>query len=149
MAERALDIENIGRIGQIFIDGDLLKDIFVDRFTWDEDDMNYNIPAFNTLKKTLMKIERLAPELDIYGVIWYWYTANRLMAAPAVAGRNMPKEGWIITLCDPLLHEAMTRDLNTRKKDEGGGYTYYFPIKTSAGDIVGALQLTEGKGADI
>lgn len=144
---RVLDIENIGRIGQMFIDGDLLKEVVADPLTCDEDDTNYNIPAFNTLKKALSKTERLNPDIYLSGILWQWYPANKRMVAPAVVGRHLPGDfytaPWMINDCPAALAEAMRNDKHTSVIREDGLYTFYFPIKTSAGDVVGALELTE------
>ena len=144
---RVLDIENIGRIGQMLIDGDLLKDVMADPFTCDEDDINYNIPAFNALKRALSKTERLNPDIYLSGILWQWYPANKRMVAPAVVGRNLPGNyvtvPWMINDCPPLLAECMKKDKMTNLTMENGFSTFYFPIKTSAGDIIGALELNE------
>jgi hypothetical protein len=50
----------------------------------------------------------------------------------------------MITDCPPLMLEAMQEEKPTSITHEDGRHTYYFPIKTSAGDVVGALELTEG-----
>jgi len=153
MQERRLDIENIGRIGVMFIDGDLLKDVLNDPLVWDDDDTDYNIPAFNKLKAALSKIERINPDLYLTGVLWQWYPANRRMAAPAVAGRVLPTTGWMkpdpptgwmITDCPAELSDALRNTKNTVAERGDGMRTYYFPVKSSAGDVVGALELTEG-----
>jgi len=144
---RALDIENIGRIGQMFLDGDSLKNVMVDPLTCDEDDTNYNIPAFNSLKIALSKIERLNPDIYIAGILWQWYPANKRMVAPVVVGRHLPGDfssvPWMITDCPPALKEAMQQGKNTSTTREDSLQVYYFPIKTSGGDIVGALELAE------
>jgi hypothetical protein len=108
-----------------------------------EDDTDYNIPLFNILKKALMKIERLNPDLDISGTLWQWYPTNKRMASPAVAGKALPKEGWSISPCNPSLYKALTEDANTSYTLENGRGVYYFPVKTSAGDMVGALELVD------
>jgi len=144
MAARLLDIENIGRIGQMFLNGDLLRNILNDRFTCDEDDTDYNADAFNPLKHALSKIERMNPDLEITGVIWYWYPANKRMAVPAIVGKALPKEGWIISPCDDYLYQTLTTKANTSFTLEDGRQVYYFPINASDGNVVGALALTLG-----
>ena len=146
MPERILDMENIGRIGLMFIDGDLLAKVLKDPYTCDEDDTNYDIPAFNCLKKALMKTERMNPDKYLTGVLWQRYPANKLMASPAVAGKSMPwkSQSWMITKCAPALYEAMESDKLTSAEFSDGRRTLYFPVKSSSGEIVGALELTEG-----
>ena len=152
---RELDIENIGRIGVMFIDGDLLRDVLVDPLTCDEDDTDYNIPAFNKLKSVLSKIERMNPDIYLTGTLWQWYPRNARMASPAVVGTSMPKAategrkmdpqtGWMITDCSPPLAAAMKNETVTFYEYADGRKTYYFPVMTSAGDVVGALELSEG-----
>jgi len=152
MRERLLDIENIGRIGQMFLDGDLLKKVMIDPFTCDEDDTDYDIPAFNALKAALSKVERMNPDLYLTGALWQWYPTNRRMAAPAVIGKAHPRNGWMrpdppvgwmITDCAPEMLRAMQEGTPTKATDGEGKWTYYFPIKTSAGVVVGALELSD------
>ena len=146
---RALDIENIGRIGLMFIDGDLLRDVMADPFTCDEDDTNYNIPAFNELKVALLKIERINPDLYISGVLWQCYPANKRMVAPAVVGKSLPRggwgpsPGWLINDAPAPLMEAITQKKCVTVTEKDGKTTCYFPVKTAAGDVVGALELGE------
>ena len=144
---RVLDIENIGRIGQMFIDGDLLKIVMADPLTCDEDDTNYNIPAFNELKIALTKIERLNPDIYLAGILWQWYPANKRMVTPAVVGRHLPGDfvtvGWLINDCPPVMLEALQQAKTTVVTRDNGYRTFYFPIKTSAGDVAGVLELTE------
>ena len=144
---RTLDIQNIGRIGQMFIDGDLLQNVMADPLTCDEDDTNYNIPVFNTLKKVLMKIERMNPDIYYSGIIWLWYPANKRMVIPAVVGRHLSADfsagPWLINNAPPEMAEAMQSNKNTAAAGSHGHKTYYFPIATAAGDVVGVLDLTE------
>ena len=148
MAERKLDIENIGRIGQMFLNGDLLEVIMADRFTCDEDDTDYNIEAFNALKKSLMKTERMNPDMHVTGVIWYWYPANKRMAVPAVAGKTLPMSGWTIAPCDDGLYKCLSDGVNTKINLRDDEITHYFPIRNSADSIVGALALAIGGSRD-
>jgi hypothetical protein len=50
----------------------------------------------------------------------------------------------MITDCPAPMLRAMTEDKVTSLIHEDGRKTCWFPVKTSAGDIVGALELTEG-----
>jgi len=144
MSERKLDIANIGRIGQIFIDGDILPDILMDPFTCDDDNTDYNIEVFNKLKITLMKIERLNPDIYLTGAIWSWYKANKRMATPVIAGRAQPSVGWVISPCNDELQRTLSEDVETVRNWEDGKTSYYFPIRTSECDVVGALELIAG-----
>lgn len=145
MVKRMLDIENIGRIGQMFIKGELLEEILIDPYTCDEDDTDYNIPAFNELKAVLMKIERMNPDLFVTGVLWCRYKANRRMAIPVIAGKAHPTVGWIISPCDESLQIALDEGINTRLELQDGRVTHYFPVRTTTDRIVGALGLTTGE----
>jgi len=145
-APLSLDIKNIGRIGQMFLSGDLLEDVLKNPLTCEEDDFNYNIPAFNELKIALSKIERLNPDLDVSGILWQWYPANKRMVAPAVCGKKLPDvpaPSWMIMDCPAPMRKAMEQDKYVRDDKDGGSTVWYFPIKTSAGDVVGALSLTQ------
>ena len=104
----------------------------------------------------LIEIARHAGEheKDLYltGALWQWYPANKRMAAPAIIGKAHPMAGWkrpdppigwMITDCTPELLAAMKTGKPTTAAGEDGKRTHYFPIKTSAGDVVGALELSD------
>lgn len=142
MADRILDIENIGRIGQMLISGDTLSRAMVDDYTWDEDETNYDFAAFNELKWMLMKIERMNPDMYLCGALWIWYRANRRMVIPAIAGKSAPRVGHVIMPADPALMDTLQNGVNSTCDRGDNSRTYYFPIRNSLDAIVGALELT-------
>lgn len=142
MAERLLDIENIGRIGQMLISGDLLTRVLVDDYTWDEDDTRYRFSEFNTLKWALMKTERLNPDICLSGALWLWYRANRRMVVPVIVDQMRPRPGHVILPGNPALMETLLKGVNTTRTHEDGAQAHYFPIRNSLDAIVGALELT-------
>lgn len=148
MTEQLLDIDTIGRIGLMFLDGDLLADVLVDPYTWDDDDTDYNAENFNALKKVLMKLERMNPTQYITGVLWLWYPQNKRMAVPAVAGRVLPDTGHRIVACTPSMYQALTTGNRTTEEKEGKLHSY-FPIKKACGKVVGVLALTYGAEAPL
>lgn len=139
-----LDIENIGRIGQMFLDGDSLENLLNDRFTCDDDNIDYKFDLFNQLKISLMKIERINPDYALVGVIWYWYPTNRQMATPVIAGRKHPYEGWVVSPCKEELTKTLKSGTPTSMKRPDETTSYFWPIKNSDAEIVGALELIEG-----
>lgn len=141
MARRVLDIENIGRIGLMFLDGDLLDKLLIDPFTCDEDDTDYDIPAFNALKRALMKIERMNPDMHIAGDIWISYRANKRMGVPVIAGKQHTDAGWIIAPLNEYLQKTLNEGINTRRIAPDGNEIWYFPITDTCGRVAGALEL--------
>lgn len=143
MANMLLDIDTIARIGLMFIEGDLLARVLVDPYTCDDDDTDYDAEAFNALKKTLMKLERMNPEQEINCVLWQWYPANRLMATPAVAGKALPATGWRITPCSAPLYSCLRGAAAVKTILGDGRRTHFYPVKASDDAVVGALEITD------
>lgn len=144
MVERILDIETIARIGLMFLDGDALRDVLVDPLTGDDDDTDYNAGHFNALKKALMKIERFDPDRYITGLLWQWHHINRKLAIPAVAGKALPATGWRAVPCTQELYDCMTKRVPTSRAAGEDRVSYFYPILSSASDVVGALELVDG-----
>ena len=146
MSHRLLDIENIGRIGQMFLSGDLLQKVLVDAYTWDEDEINYDIPVFNALKATLLKIERINPDMRVAGRLWLWYGANRRMAIPVMRCTEEGGISHIIQPASPALLAALRGGQTADEARADGRRVFYFPLRDSTDTVVGALELAEGTG---
>ena len=74
---RRLDIDNVARIGLMFLDGDKFENVMTDKLSLDYDDVNYVYNDFNELKVSMLKLERISPELNISTVLWQLRPDNR------------------------------------------------------------------------
>jgi hypothetical protein len=137
---RILDIDNVARIGLMYIDGDTLEDILVEKLGHTD----YVFENFNIVKKSLMKLEKINPELRLISEIWQRRIDNEDAVFPAVAGRALPIEGSGRRKINRELKAVFETGVK-QVLDRGNGVTsYYYPVKNSDAEIVGALELISG-----
>lgn len=136
----SISIETIARIGQLFLDGDDLQWVLLDRM----DHTDYDFDRFNRLKRTLLLIERIAPERDLAAILWQAYSTNPQVGAPLVAGSSLPLEGCKRQQLGPQLRRAMEQGESGWKEHPGGERSFYCPVYNSNGEITGALELLYG-----
>ncbi len=137
---RILDIDNVARIGLMYIDGDKLENILVEKLGHTD----YVFENFNAVKSSVIKLEKINPDLNLIAVIWQRRIDNEDVVFPVVCGRALPVEGhgrrWI--------NQHMREVFETGQKrvyDRGNGVvSYYYPIKNSDAEIVGVLELISG-----
>ncbi len=104
--------ENV-RIGLLFVDGDLFEELLppeVKTYT-SGDDWHYNIEAFVPLKKTLLRIEMIWPDMPFCACMWYVRPDDPSMAEIAIAGSLRSHYG----------HRAVQMPTPMRKAMEKGG----------------------------
>ena len=149
MGASVLDIDNIARIGLLFIDGDKFENVLIDKLSLDFDDINYFHDDFMELKVSLLKLSLINPDMDIKPVLWQPRPDNPRMAVPVVIGTSLPKEGPIgtdVVDANPEVYKTYTEGTPTVKKREDGSSSYYYAVKNSDNDVVGALELLVGSG---
>ncbi|MDR1061287.1 MAG: hypothetical protein LBL83_08805 [Clostridiales bacterium] len=134
-----LDVDSVARIGLIFLDGDSLEDILLDKYGHTD----YDFDKFNACKKAIMKIERLNPSLEITAILWQRRPDSASMAVPVVAGRALPLEGHAPSPVSPALEAAFSGRAASAER-ESGGTSHYYPVKNIDAEIVGALELLRG-----
>ena len=83
-----LDFDSVARIGLMFLDGDALEDILLDRYGHPD----YDFDNFNSCKITLLKLERMNPSLGLTAILWQLRPDNEEMAVPVAAGAALPLE---------------------------------------------------------
>jgi len=143
---RVLDIDNVARIGLMFIDGDKLEEVLLDKLSTDYDDINYHHEYFMELKTTLMKIEKINPDLSLFAILWQLRPDNDNLSVPVIAGGSLPVERWFVT----PVNEEMRKVFRTGKPAvfhrSGDASSYYYPVRNSAAEIVGVLELLDKQG---
>ena len=140
MEYRQLDVDNIARIGLMFVDGDSFENVLIDRIGH----VDYDFDAFNRCKIPLMKIEKINPDLKITAAMWQYRADNHEYALPLVAGQALPFEGWARALVNPEMRRAFGGEFGPVKTRSAACNSHYYPIKNSNAEIVGVLELIVG-----
>ena len=135
-----LDAESVGRIALLFIEGDRLENVLLDKLGHTD----YDFDNFNVLKKALMKVERINPSLDLTAMLWQLRPDNPDVAMSLVCGNAFPIEGWQATCPNEALRAAFD-DSICSMKNRGECCSHYFTVKNSNAEIVGVLELLQGK----
>ena len=135
-----MDIHEIARIGRLFLDGDDFENALIDKIGATD----YNFDCFNRVKATLLKIERIAPELQLYAIMWARYAEGGVVVIPLIAGSSLPTEGCKRMPGNPELLRAFEGEDETIRRRENGVASYYYPVENSSGDKVGVLELVTG-----
>ena len=137
---RSLDIDNVARIGLMYIDGDRFEEILLDKLGHTD----YHFENFNVVKKAVSKLEKINPDLNLIAVLWQRRINNEDAVVPLVAGHALPVEGWRRR----KINEEMRVTYDTGEKQvyarENGAVSYYYPVKNSNAEIVGVLELLSG-----
>ncbi len=135
-----LDIDSVARIGLMFLDGDALENILLDRYGHPD----YDFDHFNSCKITLLKLERMNPTLGLTAVLWQLRPDNEEMAVPVAAGTALPLEGYRPCPVSPALGQALAGEFGVTTRRSESCSSHYYPVRNSDGEIVGALELLEG-----
>lgn len=135
-----LDVDSIARTGLLFLNGDSLEEILLDKYGH----VDYDFDKFNDCKKAIMRIERINPDADLCAVLWQLRPDNTEMAVPVAAGASLPLEGWQVCPAP----QGVTRVLggeSTAVIERGRGIiSHYYPVKNSDAEPVGVLELIQG-----
>jgi hypothetical protein len=134
-----LDIDSVARIGLLFLDGDSLEEVLLDRYGHPD----YDFDKFNNCKRIIMKIERMNPTLGLTAILWQKRPDNDRIVVPVVTGNALPLTGFRSTESSPAMEAAFTGRIASAKRQEGGT-SYYYPVKNSDAEIVGILELLSG-----
>ena len=137
MSTRAqLDITGVAEIGLLFLNGDLMETVLIDKVG----QMDYVFDEFNELKRVVMKIERLNPELKLTCILWKPTYENDEIAEPLVCGNQHPTEGWGYSPMNDAMKQAYKGE-NSVFARANGPVSNYFPIYNSDHEIVGFMEL--------
>lgn len=137
---KVLDIDTIARIGLMYINGDKLEDVLLDKYGHTD----YDFDNFNDLKKSIMKLERIDPDLGLTAILWQLRIDNENLVTPVVAGNALPVEGWQRQPVNPEMKKVFETGSNQIKERNENLYSYYYPVKNSDAEIVGVLELLYG-----
>lgn len=135
-----LDADSVARIGLMFLDGDSLEEILLDRYGHPD----YDFDNFNRCKIALMKLERMNPTLGLTAVLWQLRPDNEELATPVAAGSALPLEGYRPCPASEALKQALAGEFGVAAARSGTCTSHYYPVRNSDGEIVGALELLEG-----
>lgn len=135
-----LDINNIARIGLIFLDGDSLEGVMLDPYG----PTDYDFNLFNDCKKTIMKIERINPQVDISVFLWQKRADNPNFVLPVIAGKQLPITGWLKTPMTDSMRSAFGGGFGTIENRPEGGKSYFYPVRNSDAEIIGVMELLTG-----
>ena len=135
-----LDIDSVAKLGLMFLDGDALEEILLDRYGHPD----YDFDKFNSCKITLLRLERMNPTLGLTAILWQLRPDNGEMAVPVAAGTALPLEGYRPCPVSPALRKALDGEFGAAARRSESCWSHYYPVRNSDGEIVGALELLEG-----
>lgn len=136
-----LDVDCVARIGLLYIDGDKLEDVLIDKVSTSTDDITYNHEYFNELKISLLKLEKINPELNLTAVLWQSRPNNINYGMPVVAGNALPFEGPDFPAINEEIKCVLRTGVSQKLKRPDGAASHYYPVKNSNSVIVGVLEL--------
>ncbi len=146
------EVAEVARIGLLFMDGDALERVQRERVSVDQDDIDYDYAAFNSLKATLLRIERIRPELRLFAALWQLRSDNPGVVAAVVCGSKhscgagpilWPPAAAPYWVAQPA-HPDMIRAFATGEPVQRlwpGGASWYFPVRNTDYETVGLLEL--------
>ncbi len=135
-----LDIDSVARIGLLFLDGDALEEVLLDRYGHPD----YDFDRFNSCKIALMKLERINPRLGLTAVLWQLRPDDDSLVVPVVAGNALPLEGYRPSPVSPALRAALEGEFGSSAARSATCCSHYYPVRNSDGEICGALELLAG-----
>ena len=139
---REWSIDEIARIGLLFLDGDAFENVLIDQ----ETHTDYRFEPFTDLKADLLRIEHIDPDMDLSAILWRVYPENKYLMEPLVAGSGLPNSGWRKTFASVPLRLAYQTGQPQIDPQPPNGTAHYYPLRNSNDDIVGVLELLEGRG---
>jgi len=139
---REWGIDEIARIGLLFLDGDAFENVLIDQ----ETHTDYRFEPFTDLRADLLRIERIDPDADLSAILWRSYPGNKYLMEPLVAGSGLPNSGWRRTYAPAALRLAYQTGAAQVDPQPPKGTAHYYPLRNSDDDIVGVLELLEGRG---
>lgn len=142
---RELDIDNIARIGLLFLDSDKFEEVLLDKTFGDYDEVNYNHEYFNILKIALLKIEKINPDVSVVTILWQKHKDNEALVIPVILSSQPCFGSWEEEWCVQIMNDEMKAAFNLSKqqsKTRNNGFkSNYYPMKNSNDEIVGVLEI--------
>jgi len=143
IAARLLEL---ARVAMAVVDGDAARDCLrpASRVEVSPDDYEYDVDACNTLRRGLLRIERLS-DLDVQTGVWRLRPDKLGMADLMLAGMGYPRQfsGWdtyLIPIPTPM-HQAFEGRPGVGIGSDGRYCSVFVPLRDSLDDIVAVLEL--------
>lgn len=142
--KRGLDakLAEIARIGALFVDGDAADTIFASGRDWTSgDDINFAHGPFIDLKRTVLKIERIA-DFRTFAAVALVRQDDPSKAEAVVCGMSNTLGVRPVPMTPAMKKCVKTGAVTTEKTPKTGDVRAFAPVKTSDGDTVGFLMVT-------
>ncbi len=135
-----LSIVEVARIARMYIDGDAVETLLLDK----TGHVDYDFEQFTAVKATLTKAERINGELGLAAVIWARRAGEPGCAEPLVCASQLPVEGWLAVRINGPMQKAFQGAENA-VLERDTSTSHYFPIYNSDHEIAGVLELLSSK----
>ena len=132
---RSLTIMEVARIARMYLDGDRVETLLLDK----TGHVDYDFESFNIVKASLMKAERIHPELKYSIILWTPRAGKRNVVEPIVCASVLPVEGWREINANESQIKALSGEENVPFTRDNSTSTY-FPVYNSDHEIVGAME---------
>lgn len=132
---RSLTITEAARIARMYLDGDRVETLLLDK----TGHVDYDFESFNIIKASLMKAERINPDLKYSLILWTERAGKRNIVEPIVCASVLPVEGWRETEANKSLIRALSGEEDVHYLRDNSESTY-FPVYNSDHEIVGAIE---------
>ncbi len=132
---RSLTLAEVARIARMYLDGDRVETLLLDK----TGHVDYDFESFNIVKASLMKAERIHPELNYSLILWTKRAGKRNIVEPVVCASVLPVEGWRETKANDSLIRALSGEEDVCFVRDNS-HSAYYPVYNSDHEIVGALE---------
>lgn len=147
-----MDICDIARIGLLFLNGDDIPQAMTMPDWTNSDYIDFDHQRFNAIKQVLLRIERIDPEQHIFCAVWtrrpddanaceaIVLGSKHAWGARPIAWPPSSEPFWEIMPMFDALSEALG-GADVSHIAYSGAESWFFPIRDSETEIVGALEL--------
>jgi hypothetical protein len=140
-----LDIDIVARIGLMYLDGDKLETVLINKTSASTDDITYEHAQFNELKISLLRLERINPDLKLNAVLWQQRPGNPNVVMPVVVGSALPCEGPDFPFASAAMKAVFCTGESRSVTKPCGCMARYFAVRNSDELIAGVLELYGSK----
>ena len=136
-----LDVDNVARIGLMYIDGDKLETVLLNKTSASTDDITYDHAQFNELKMALLKLEKINPDLNLSALLWQQRPGNPDVVMPIVVGSALPCEGPDFPFASDDMKAVFRTGESHSVTKNCGCMAHYYAVRNSDELIAGVLEL--------
>lgn len=140
MSDLRRAIDDVARIGLMYLEADKFEEVLLDKYGHTD----YDFDKFNVVKRSLMKMERINPDLNLAAILWQLRPDNNEVAVPLVAVIALPLEGHGRTKINDEMKKVFESGESQEKKRNDMVTSYYYAVRNTDGEIVGVLELAHG-----